>query len=275
MNEAGRGPVLGPMVYAVAYCPLDFEEQLKNLEFADSKQLTEYHRDKLFQKIKEEPKIGYEHDVIHAETISYKMLSWEQVSLNVLANESTYALIEKVLQKGVNIKKVYVVTVGDAQLYKVRLMDKFEGIEFVVESKADATFVIVSAASIVAKVTRDSVLANFQFVEKNLQINRNWGCGYPGDADTKMWLLNNLDEVFGFTRIVRFSWQTAQTIIQEKCVDVKFESEVIDEKEDPRQQKLDFGMTTKRKYSALNSTPSNTRHGFFKLRKLQKVAGFL
>eukprot|EP01023_Acetabularia_acetabulum_P001423 TRINITY_DN10542_c0_g2_i4.p3 TRINITY_DN10542_c0_g2~~TRINITY_DN10542_c0_g2_i4.p3 ORF type:complete len:141 (+),score=13.27 TRINITY_DN10542_c0_g2_i4:641-1063(+) len=105
IDEAGRGPVLGPMVYAVAYCPLDFEEQLKNLEFADSKQLTEYHRDKLFQKIKEEPKIGYEHDVIHAETISYKMLSWEQVSLNVLANESTYALIEKVLQKGVNIKK--------------------------------------------------------------------------------------------------------------------------------------------------------------------------
>ncbi|CAN7999625.1 unnamed protein product, partial [Ixodes pacificus] len=44
VDEAGRGPVLGPMVYGIAYCPVEFEEDLKRLGFADSKTLTEEKR---------------------------------------------------------------------------------------------------------------------------------------------------------------------------------------------------------------------------------------
>ena len=34
VDEAGRGPVMGPMVYGVAYCPIAYKEQLEELGFA-------------------------------------------------------------------------------------------------------------------------------------------------------------------------------------------------------------------------------------------------
>ena len=34
VDEAGRGPALGPMVYGVAYCPESYKEQLEELGFA-------------------------------------------------------------------------------------------------------------------------------------------------------------------------------------------------------------------------------------------------
>ena len=33
VDEAGRGPVLGPLVYGVAYCPIAYKEQLEGLGF--------------------------------------------------------------------------------------------------------------------------------------------------------------------------------------------------------------------------------------------------
>lgn len=56
-----------------------------------------------------------------------------------------------------------------------------------VRSKADSLFPVVSAASIVAKVTWDSLLENWVF-EENLPISWEFGCGYPGDPITIAWL---------------------------------------------------------------------------------------
>ena len=34
VDEAGRGPVLGPLVYGIAYCPMDMQEHLRSMGFA-------------------------------------------------------------------------------------------------------------------------------------------------------------------------------------------------------------------------------------------------
>ena len=58
-------------------------------------------------------------------------------------------------------------TVGDPGKYKSELQFKFQHlpnkIDFRVESKADDTYSVVSAASICAKVNRDSILKNWVF----------------------------------------------------------------------------------------------------------------
>jgi ribonuclease H2 subunit A len=37
VDEAGRGPVLGPLVYGIAYCPASWQEDLQQLGFAGKK----------------------------------------------------------------------------------------------------------------------------------------------------------------------------------------------------------------------------------------------
>jgi ribonuclease H2 subunit A len=53
---------------------------------------------------------------------------------------------------------VYVDTVGDADRYRAKLSSAFPGVTFTVCPKADALYPVVSAASIVAKVLRDTSL---------------------------------------------------------------------------------------------------------------------
>ena len=77
-----------------------------------------------------------------------------------------------------------------------------------VSKKADSLFPCVSAASICAKVIRDNVLKNWVYTE-DLTV-KEYGSGYPGDPKTKMFLDSNINQVFGFVKLIRFSWSMAE-----------------------------------------------------------------
>jgi ribonuclease H2 subunit A len=51
-----------------------------------------------------------------------------------------------------------------------------------------------------------------------VQVDRDFGCGYPGDKDAVSWLKRHLHPVFGFPTLVRFSWQTIKTLQEEHCI---------------------------------------------------------
>ncbi|KAH9277125.1 ribonuclease HII [Batrachochytrium salamandrivorans] len=252
VDEAGRGPVLGPMVYAVSYTPSTHKEKLKDIGFADSKVLSESQRDELFARIEKESSwIGWAVTVCSPQDISESMLRRTKYNLNALAHDTTINLIQSVLDQGVNVQEVFVDTVGPAETYQAKLQKRFPQIgKIVVSKKADSLFPIVSAASICAKVTRDAILKNWEFVETGIDsTQRGFGSGYPSDPKTTAWLRNHLDPVFGFPRIVRFSWSTTAKLLETHGVSVlwKHEQEETDSyklsmSKRLRYEDIDFGV---------------------------------
>eukprot|EP00916_Digyalum_oweni_P023927 GHVL01039614.1.p1 GENE.GHVL01039614.1~~GHVL01039614.1.p1 ORF type:complete len:205 (-),score=46.06 GHVL01039614.1:636-1250(-) len=153
IDEAGRGPVLGPMLYAAAFSPVD--AKIDKMGFADSKQLSEEQRVNLFDAILvEKEMIGWRIHAISPEDISASMLKKNKYNLNTISHDSAANMIDFAVSQGVNITEAYIDTVGDPQLYRQKLEKIFPNIKFTVESKADDTYSIVSAASILAKVNQ-------------------------------------------------------------------------------------------------------------------------
>jgi ribonuclease H2 subunit A len=219
IDEAGRGPVLGPMIYGAAYWRVEDEESISALDFDDSKQLSAEKREKMLSTILENnARIGWVMRVLSAREISNKMLRRNPVSLNKVSYVAAMNMIRAAQNAGVNVVKVIVDTVGDPETYERLLTRAFDGtIDFCVRKKADALFKVVGAASICAKVTRDFVLETWEFPESGQSVDAGGvdglGSGYPGDERTKKWLRASADRVFGFPSIVRFSWQTTKTLL--------------------------------------------------------------
>lgn len=177
-------------------------------------------------------------DVISPRFIANSMYSRTKKSLNEVSKESAVELIKRVIDSGVNVTNVYVDTLGrDPSKYQGVLQAIFPDLKIVVEKKADATYPVVSAASICAKVARDHALKAWKFSEslEDDQLKK-IGSGYPADPATKKWLTENIDPVFGFPSIVRFSWSTAEHIVKKECVRVDWLDD--DDEESSNVQKI-------------------------------------
>ncbi|KAL9235882.1 hypothetical protein vseg_010614 [Gypsophila vaccaria] len=280
IDEAGRGPVLGPMVYACLYCAVSFQSTLASLEFADSKTLKEEKRDELFESLKANDSIGWAVDVIDPRDLSSKMLKKSKINLNEISHDSAIGLVTRVLNMGVLLTQVYVDTVGDPEKYQAKLSERFPSIKFVVAKKADSLYPVVSGASIVAKVTRDRALRNWVFDESAENMHRSFGSGYPGDPDTKSWLEHHKQPVFGFPTLVRFSWGTCTSYFKDG-VEVVWDSDDADDengvanKNGKRQLKLsNLGFTGNKRNSEEIESSGKGRSKFFQTRKLEQLVQF-
>ncbi|KAJ6349876.1 hypothetical protein OIU78_006127 [Salix suchowensis] len=280
IDEAGRGPVLGPMVYGCLYCARSYEKTLSTLNFADSKTLKEEKRENLFENLKANELLGWAVDVIDPRELSAKMLKKIKINLNEISHDSASGLVTRVLNMGVFLTEVYVDTVGDPEKYRIKLSERFPSIKFVVAKKADSLYPVVSGASIVAKVTRDRALRDWVLDETAENMTRNFGSGYPGDPETKAWLQQHQHSVFGFPTLVRFSWGTC-TAYSKNMVEVVWESDKTEEdgsssSSGKRQLKLSsFGVTTsKRKNEEEIESSGKSRCKFFQARKLEQLANF-
>ncbi|XP_025018071.1 ribonuclease H2 subunit A isoform X2 [Tetranychus urticae] len=223
IDEAGRGPVLGPMVYGIAYFPIDVKAKMEKQDFADSKSLTENKREEIFNRIcaGKIDNFGWMTNVLSPVTISNSMFRRTKYNLNALSHDTAMGLIQNAIDEGVNVEEVYVDTVGPEAKYKDKLSARFPAIKFTVAQKADSKYSVVSAASICAKVIRDRIIANWRFLE-DVKNPEDYGSGYPGDPKTKAFLQNNLDPVFGFPSFVRFSWSTANEILESKAIECEW-----------------------------------------------------
>ncbi|XP_057370044.1 ribonuclease H2 subunit A-like [Daphnia carinata] len=266
IDEAGRGPVLGPMVYGITYCPESRAEELKAIGCADSKTLSEDQREKLFEKLDSlKDFVGWVVEIISPNSICNSMFKRLKHSLNEVSHDSAIGLIRKALSLGVNVTSVFVDTVGPPEKYQAKLSAIFPDIKITVSKKADSLFPVVSAASICAKVARDKALSSWQFRESPFVDLKNtedikWGSGYPGDPTTKKFLAQNIDPVFGFPQLVRFSWSTSDQLLKSKGVPVEWE----DTEEQENQ-----AVSVKTFFQNSSKTNTPRRHPYFADRRLK------
>lgn len=177
---------------------------------------------------------------MHPVRINTKLLfKSSRESLNEMSHNCAIEMIRYVLSKGINLTEIYVDTIGDPKKYQAKLLEIFPNISIVVTSKADALYPIVSAASICAKVTRDLILTNWKFKEKK-EFTRDFGSGYTSDPYTIRWLKKNVDKVFGYPSLVRFSWDTTSIALKKAAVDVKWDEDDEDTTFGLKQKKLNF-----------------------------------
>lgn len=214
IDEAGRGPVLGPMV--VAGVKATDDSLLKEIGVKDSKKLTPKRRKKLAKEIKRIA--DYEIQIIPAEEID---ILREEMTLNVLEAKLFATIIEKlILRKDMRsptpnsfIEDIVIyVDAADVneETFKRYILKELEReITIISKHNADEIYPVVSAASILAKTTRDNEIEKI-----GEEIGRQIGSGYPSDPVTmnflKEWVKKN-GELPPYTRK---SWKTAKRIVQ-------------------------------------------------------------
>ena len=204
VEEAGRGPVVGPMVLCGVLVDEKDQEKLKSIGAKDSKLLTPKTREILYRQITKMVK-KYEVIIVQPKEID-NALNSETLNLNRLEAQKM-AEITNILQPDrvlidcpSNNPREYV-----AYLRKY-LKDKKQVI--VAEHGADVKYTVVSAASIIAKVTRDKEIDKIKE-----RIGIDFGSGYPSDEKTQLFLKKNWDK---FPEIFRKTWASYKKIIREQ-----------------------------------------------------------
>jgi ribonuclease HII len=198
VDEAGRGPVIGPLV--VAGVAVDDIVALRNLGVKDSKKLSPAQRERLAPEIKRL-------------AVDWKIRAKSAAELDRLMEKQTLNEIEvDMYAEIISLLKpthAYVDAVDvDEKRFAADLMRRIPaGIAVVAEHKADATYPHVGAASILAKVLRDTEV---QKISKEL--GGNMGSGYPSDEVTIAFIERFVKDHGRLPPHVRRQWKTAKDI---------------------------------------------------------------
>ncbi|MDR3063279.1 MAG: ribonuclease HII [Methanobrevibacter sp.] len=196
IDEAGRGPVLGPLVVAGVVVPEKMDIVLERMGVKDSKKLTPSKRKFLSRKLKK--MFDYETIIITAQDIDN--LRAKDINLNEIEKIAMVKIIKKL-----NSDKVILDSVDVKPKRFEREVTELTGRDVLAEHKADYNYIQVAAASVIAKQTRDLIIEEINSDYRKLG---GIGSGYPSDPTTKKFLTNfSYDDLPDF---VRKSWATVQ-----------------------------------------------------------------
>lgn len=202
VDEAGRGPIIGPMVIAIAV--IDNMDKLRTINVRDSKELSPQGRAKLMSILRS-VLIYMDYEIIDPVTIDNYVF---RRALNRLEAEVTAKLIRRVLNN-LDLVITYIDSPDPkAERYGELVRELVDSdVKVVSMNKADKLIPVVSAASIIAKVTRDSI------IEELHREYGDFGSGYPSDPRTINFLRSWFMEHGDLPIIVRRSWSTIKRII--------------------------------------------------------------
>ena len=208
VDEAGRGPVVGPLVIA----GVTFENDLELIEnnVRDSKKITPKRREILSKRIKESA-VNYEIILISASDIDHmrKVMTLNEIEVNAFSK-----IIEKLKP---DICYVDAADVNNERFGKNILSRLSFKPEIISKHKADDIYPIVGAASILAKTRRDEEV---QMIAQELKkkLDMPLGSGYPADPVTQKFLRKWVKTFGKLPPHTRHSWKTAQNLLKESKI---------------------------------------------------------
>ena len=180
IDEAGRGPLCGPLVVACCVLPIGYQ----NNEINDSKQLSEKKREELFKTI-----------IKDAHYFSFKIVSPKEIDeLNI------FMATKKAMEDLSKSTDIHEVTLTDAMP-----LGRFDVIDII---KGDAKSISIAAASILAKVVRDHIMDGYDVLLPQYEYAKHKGyC-------TKRHL--ELMDEYGLNHLYRMSYQPCKDRVQTK-----------------------------------------------------------
>src|SRR3989338_1146743 len=202
IDDAARGPVIGPMILAGVIIKDTEKDKIKETEAIDSKLLTPSKRKLIGEKIKKD----FTH---HIEVTSPEEIDASPI-LNNLKPIKTEIIINK-LSKDITGKIEVIVDCPSVNIKKwsefvEKLVDKKETTTIKAEHKADFNHPIVSAASIIAKEKREEEIKKLRD-----KIKIDFGSGYPSDPKTVEFIKKYYDDE-KYSKIIRHSWSTVKKL---------------------------------------------------------------
>lgn len=179
VDEAGRGSVMGPLVVGAVW--IEDDDVLSRIGVRDSKKLTPKVRERMYDEIISKAD-GWNVVIASADDIDArrKEMSLNDVELNMFAEAVSKHPCTSVFADCPDVNEAK---------FSSRLDALVKGPEIIAKHKADDTYPVVSAASIVAKVTRDRMID-----ELHRELG-DFGSGYPSDHYTmefiEAWMKDN------------------------------------------------------------------------------------
>jgi ribonuclease HII len=200
IDEAGRGPVIGPLVVAGVLC--DSDVPLRHLNVRDSKKLSPDRRNALAPEIQK---------LCRSEVIVVPAEDIDVMRAEMSLNDFEARLFADVIEK-LHPETAYVdaVDVDEIEFKRAILKHVPFEVEIVSQHEADDLFPVVSAASIVAKVRRDLEVKKIED-----SFGEPIGSGYPADPDTIAFLEKWIRQKGTLPPHTRKTWDTSRRLLAE------------------------------------------------------------
>lgn len=198
VDEAGRGSVMGPLVVGAVY--VEDDSILKEIGVRDSKKLTPKSRERMFYRIMSEAS-DYSIVIASAADIDDRRT---RMSLNDVELEMFREAVSKI-----PVTRVYADCPDVNEMsFSSSLSVRLNNVTVIGRHKADDTYPVVSAASIVAKVTRDRMVE-----EISKEFGKDIGSGYPSDQQTMDFIKEWIKENGVSPKHTRNSWEPVRKLL--------------------------------------------------------------
>lgn len=202
IDEAGKGPVLGPMCVAGLLLDENKLERISRLGVKDSKKLAPKKRETLSVEIKKFADKIFILEVSPGQIDELRKV----ITMNEIMVLCYARVLEELKPESAFVDAADVI----AERFGENIMKKYSGdLNIISEHNADENYPIVSAASILAKVRRDELVRNLERT-----VGKEIGSGYPADPKTVRFLENWVKEHGMLPDFARSSWETSKNILE-------------------------------------------------------------